>query len=316
MLSRIPRPESDAILVGSETSDDAGVVRVTDDMAVVATLDFITPLVDDPAAFGAIAAANAVSDVYAMGATPLLALSIACFPASDWPLQVLGDILAGGAATLLAAGAPVIGGHTIDDPEMKIGYAVIGRCRPDDIWRNSTARPGDELVLTKALGTGVLAAAAREGDCPEPAWAAAVAQMRELNGPAASAVVREDVHAATDITGFGLLGHAAEMARGAGVTLRLRWRDIPLLEGALAQSQAGRRTRSSAANLDYARPVVVAPDVPPALLAVLHDPQTSGGLLLALAPGGDSVRRLRAAGCRADVIGVVEERQEAPLIVA
>ena len=316
VLSRLPLLARENVLVGTETSDDAGAVRLPDGTAILATVDFITPLVDDPVAFGAIAAANSVSDVYAMGGRPILALSVACFPTKDWPVETLGDILRGGAAKLGEADCPVVGGHTVEDKEMKIGYAVVGLVPAERLWRNSTARPGDELVLTKRLGTGVLAAAARKGSGRGPAWDAAVVQMSRLNRAAAEAVDAATVHAATDVSGFGLAGHAAEIARGSGVTIRLRAADLPVLEGALEAARAGHLTAARATNRDYvSADLRVAADLDPSLAEILYDPQTSGGLLLSLAPGGDGVERLRRAGCEAFVIGSVEELSGPHLIV-
>ena len=316
VLSHLPLFARDNVLVGTETSDDAGAVRLADGSALVATIDFITPLVDDPAAFGAIAAANSVSDVYAMGARPLAALSMACFPSKDWPLEVLGEILRGGAAKLGEAGCPVIGGHTIEDAEMKIGYAVVGTVPVDGLWRNSTARPGDELVLTKRLGTGVLAAAARKGVALGDAWPAAVAQMARLNDVPTKVLDAAVVHAATDVSGFGLAGHAAEMARGSGVTIRLDAARIPVLDGALHAARSGYLTAARRQNREYvARDLIAAPSVDPALAEIIHDPQTSGGLLLAVAPGSDAVTRLRAAGCEAHAVGIVESLSRAAIVV-
>ena len=226
----MPVLANEAVLIGTETSDDAGALRLGDGSALVATVDFITPLVDDPRDFGAIAAANSVSDVHAMGARPILALSIACYPSKSWPLETLADILSGGAIKLGEAGVPVIGGHSVEDAEMKIGYAVIGIVPEAGLWRNSTARVGDVLFLSKRLGTGILAAAARaRRKGTEDAWAAAVESMKALHLPVLAAIDAADVHAATDVSGFGLAGHAAEMARGSDVTLRLQASSLPLL---------------------------------------------------------------------------------------
>ena len=269
---------------------------------------------DDPRTFGAIAAANSVSDVHAMGGRPLMALSIACYPSKDWPLEILGEILAGGAEALAEAGVPVVGGHTVEDAEMKIGYAVIGTVRPDAIWRNSTARPGDLLYLSKPIGTGILAGAARKGDVDADAWSEAIASMRRLHLPVLAVVQPADVHAATDVTGFGLAGHAAEMARGAGVTLRIRAADVPLLPTALENARRGVKTRATAPNREHAAPIQAAPSIEPALLDVFHDAQTSGGLLLAIAPGSPTAAALDARPHLARAIGVVEPRGAANLV--
>jgi selenide,water dikinase len=290
-------------------------VRLPDGSALLATVDFITPLCDDPVLFGRIAAANSASDVYAMGGRGLAALSIACFPSKGWPMEMLGEMLRGGAETLGHAGIPVIGGHTVDDPEMKIGYAVLGLTRPEAVWRNSTAREGDALLLTKRIGTGILAAAARSGR-RGAWWDAALEQMATLNRDACEALQGAAVHAATDVTGFGLAGHAAEMARGAGLTIRLQASTIPLLEEAARLQREGFATRGKATNLAYVHPWRVEPGVDPGLLDLLVDPQTSGGLLIAADPSSDCAQRLRAAGCLAAEIGRVEARSGVDLVVA
>lgn len=292
-------------------------MRLPDGSALVATLDFITPLTDDPVAFGAIAAANSVSDVYAMGATPILALSIACFPVKKWPTETLGEILRGGALKLGEASCPIVGGHTVEDPEMKFGYAVVGLAATESLWRNSTARPGDELILTKRLGTGILAAAARQGDGLGAHWEAAVAQMCRLNRDAAAAVDPTAIHAATDVSGFGLAGHAAEMARGSGVTVRLVADRLPILDGALPAARAGHLTAARATNREYvAGDVTIASAVEPALVEVIYDPQTSGGLLLAADPRSGTIGRLHAAGCDAYLVGHVEPLGGTHLVIA
>jgi selenide,water dikinase len=282
----------------------------------VATVDFITPICDDPAEFGAIAAANSVSDVHAMGARPVLALAITCFPSQDRPLEELGEILRGGAETFGAVGVPVVGGHSVEDQEMKFGYAVIGLAPADGLWRNSTARPGDRLLLTKALGTGILAAAARSRKEEGAPWRAAVEQMKRTNASAAQALDPSSVHAATDVTGFGLAGHAAEMARGSCVTLRMRATALPVLDGALHWAARGCLTRSRETNREYAgEQFHAAASLDPALLEIVFDAQTSGGLLLSVDPDSDARARLEAAGCLAAEIGVVEEHGEHAVIL-
>jgi selenide,water dikinase len=292
------------------TADDVGAVRLPGgDEALVATVDFITPICDDPGEFGAIAAANSLSDVHAMGARPLLALSITCFPAARRPLVELAAILQGGAETLGEAGVPVVGGHSVEDDEMKFGYAVVGLAHAERLWRNSTARPGDQLLLTKALGTGLLAAAARARKADEAHWRAAVEQMKATNAAAAQALASGPVHAATDVTGFGLAGHAAEMARGSGVTLRLAASELPVLEGALDAARRGLLTRARDTNLEYVGgDLHLTPGVDPLLLEIVLDAQTSGGLLLAVPDAGQAAKRLTAAGCAAVHVGRVEER--------
>lgn len=290
-------------------------MRLPDGSALLATVDFITPICDDAATFGRIAAANAASDIFAMGGRGIAALSVACFPSKGWPMEMLGEMLRGGAEKLAESGIPVIGGHTVDDPEMKIGYAVLGLVHPDRMWRNSTARPGDVLLLTKRIGTGIVAAAARAGR-KGAWWDAALVQMAELNAAAASALAGAAVHAATDVTGFGLAGHAAEMARGAGVTLRIDARAVPLLDGALQMQRDGFATRGRNTNRAYAQPWRIESGVPADVVDVLVDPQTSGGLLIAADPASDCSARLRAAGCLAAEIGRVEPHSGVDLILA
>jgi len=301
------------VLVGTETADDAGAVRLADGQALLATVDFITPLVDDPIAFGRIAAANSISDIYAMGGRPILALSIACYPADTWPLEALRDMLQGGIETLGADGVPVIGGHSVSDPEMKLGYAVVGLARADALWRNVGARPGDRLLLTKPIGTGILSSAARAGEMG-PGWDAAVAQMSRTQRDAARSLEGCEVHAVTDVTGFGLAGHAAEMARGSAVTIEIQSKAVPLLEGVQDALARGRRTRGEAPNERYASPWRVAPEVPRDLVASILDPQTSGGLLIA-APDDAAERALQRAGVFVQAIGRVLEREDVPLVI-
>lgn len=317
VLSRLPPVQGADVLVGPETADDAGAVRLPETRdALVATVDFITPLVDDAGTFGAIAAANSVSDVYAMGARPILALSIACFPAARRPVDELGDILSGGHELLAGLSVPVVGGHTVEDDEMKFGYAVVGLARADRLWRNSTARPGDRLILTKPLGTGLLAAAARARDADGADWSAAVDCMRTPNAAAARALEEQVIHAATDVTGFGLAGHAAEMARASDVTLRLAAADLPVLAGAREAAVRRHLTRARKTNREYvAAELHAAPGLPADLLEVFFDPQTSGGLLLSVPDPASVQTALGDAGVAAPVIGRVEERGPHPLIL-
>ena len=275
----------DRVLIDYRTSDDAGVYRLDGDRALVQTVDFFTPIVDDPFAYGQIAAANSLSDVYAMGGRPLTALAIAGFP-KEADRSVLKAIFAGGLAKLEEAGVALLGGHTVQDQEIKFGYAVTGEVHPDRIWRNAGARPGDVLFLTKPLGTGVIATALKADRAPAAAVSDAVESMSRLNRAASEALQSlpdGTVHACTDITGFGLIGHGSEMAVASGVTLEFDTASIPILPGALALASAnipgGGRT-----NAEHFGPVVlVAPGVPADLVTVLHDPQTSGGLLASVA---------------------------------
>ena len=270
------------MLVGFETSDDAAVYRLGD-TALVATVDVFTPIVDDPFAFGQIAAANALSDVYAMGARPLFALSIVCFPVKTLPLEVLGEIMRGGSAKAAEAGIAIVGGHSIDDPEPKFGLSVVGVVDPAKVVRNSTARPGDALYLTKAIGTGVLSQGVKvEKTAPADA-AAAIASMAALNRDAAAAMAEVAPSAATDVTGYGLLGHLHEVVHASGVTARVNARAVPLLSGALALAAAGVIPGGSRRNAEqFGRWVTFADGVDAATRTLLTDAQTSGGLLISV----------------------------------
>ena len=299
------------LLVGTSTADDAGVFRIAPDLALVQTVDFFTPIVDDAFQFGAIAAANALSDVYAMGGEPKTALNVACFPQNGVPLEVLIDILRGGLAKAEEAGVVVVGGHTVIDEEIKFGMAVTGLVHPDRILRNVGARPGDALVLTKALGTGIVATALKRGAGSPAEHAAAIESMAALNAAAARVLRGFQVHACTDVTGFGLLGHGYEMAHGSGVRLALVAERLPLLPGARALAAAGHLTGGCKRNREWlADKVEVAAAVPADLAEIAWDPQTSGGLLAAV-PAATAPRLLdafRAAGVRAATIGAVEAR--------
>ena len=271
------------LLVGTETTDDAGVFRLTPDVALVSTVDFFTPIVDDPATFGAIAAANALSDVYAMGGRPLTVLNIACFPQSGLPMEILGEILAGGAAKAAEAGVLVVGGHTVADDEIKYGMAVTGVVHPDRITRNAGVRVGDRLVLTKALGTGIVTTAAKHDRAAAEVLDAAIASMLTLNATAAEVAAAFEVHACTDVSGFSLLGHGFEMASASDVTLRLDAGALPILAGARELAAVGEITGGCKRNRAYlADKVAVAAGVAADLVEVAFDPQTSGGLLFAV----------------------------------
>jgi len=272
------------LLVGTGTCDDAGVFRLTDDCALVQTTDFFPPLVNDPFAFGRIAAANALSDVYAMGGTPLTALNLVAFPDKVLPLDVLVEILRGGADAVREAGAVIVGGHSIRDSEVKYGLAVTGRVHPQRILTNAGARPGDRLVLTKALGTGILCSAAKSAKIPEEALAPAIASMSALNRPGAEAAQAVGVHACTDITGYGLVGHAFEVADGSDVTIALDAAQVPLLDRTLELARAGVTTRAAKTARDYlgAR-LEIAPRLDETVVEILANAETSGGLLISVA---------------------------------
>jgi selenide,water dikinase len=309
-LALLPPQHDPRLLVDTSTADDAGVYKLTDDIALVLTVDFFTPIVDDPYTYGRIAAANSLSDVYAMGGRPLTALNIACYPEKLDP-EGLGLILRGGQERATAAGVAVVGGHTVMDQELKYGMAVTGIVHPDKIVTNAAARPGDVLILTKPLGTGILATAFK-GKKGTPELQARVAEsMWTLNDVAAAAMVQHEVHAATDITGCGLLGHAWEMAHGSKVHLRLQAAAVPLFEEALYFAKRGYLTKGDVSNREYTRGQVhIEPGVSKEMVQVLFDPQTSGGLLMAVpAARADAlVATLHSGGVSAAVvIGVVEE---------
>ena len=306
------------MLVGFDKADDAGVYRLTTETALVQTVDFFTPIVDDPYTFGQIAATNALSDVYAMGGRPLSALAMVCFPAKG-DLEILEQILSGGLSKMVEAGCAVIGGHSVRDDEIKFGYAVTGVIHPERVLTNSGARPGDKLVFTKALGTGVISTAIKQRKAEQTWIDAAVRLMTTLNKTAAKIVTEipgNAVHAMTDVTGFGLIGHAREMALGSGVSLQISASRVPLLEGALESVRAGYIPGGLTANREFADCCVEYDDaVPEERKTILYDPQTAGGLLISVAPSlSDSlVVALKEAGVPAVQIGEVLANEE-PLI--
>ncbi len=272
------------LIAGLAPPDDAAAWLVSPDLAIIGTLDFFPPIVDDPFTFGEIAAANALSDVFAMGGRVLFALSIAAFP-EELPTETLGAIFAGASAKVREAGGVLAGGHTIRDPEPKYGLAVTGAAHPDRLLRKGGAQPGDVLILTKRLGTGLLVSGRRQGRASEPDFAAAVDQMRTLNRAASEVLVAAGVRAATDVTGFGLLGHGLEMARGSGTRFVFDAAALPLLDGALDLARAGVETDGATHNRRFVAPALTVGDgVPPEAVTLAHDPQTSGGLLAAVAP--------------------------------
>ncbi|HEY5209320.1 MAG TPA: selenide, water dikinase SelD [Stellaceae bacterium] len=273
------------LMVGTETADDAAVYRVNGHQAVVATTDFFLPIVDDPVAFGRIAAANALSDVYAMGGTPILALAILGIPADKLPVEVARDILAGGAAICAEAGIPVAGGHSIDVPEPIYGLAVVGLVDPARVLRNSTARAGDTLILTKRLGIGIYSAALKRGELDAALYDEMLASTTQLNAVGAELPGIAGVHAATDVTGFALLGHGLEMCRGAGLSLELGFAGLPIFDGARRLAQSGVGTGAAKRNwASYGHEVALAEGIADWQRDLLCDPQTSGGLLIACAP--------------------------------
>ena len=291
MLGGVPRVTNENVLVGYDTADDAGVYLLNGETALVQTVDFFTPIVDDPYTFGAIAAANSLSDVYAMGGKPISALSIVEYPGAG-DLDALREILRGGAEKMREAGCVILGGHSVNGEDIKFGYAVTGTVHPKRFWSNATARVGDVLLFTKKLGTGVIATALKRGQAEEGHVLASVASMLQLNRGAAEALANVQVHACTDITGFGLAGHAREMALGSAVSLEIDTAALPLLAGALEYALAGAIPGGLKNNKEFASPdVLVAEGIAPALLDLIYDPQTSGGLLISL-PEADAAQAL------------------------
>ncbi|MGI6031269.1 MAG: selenide, water dikinase SelD [Eubacteriales bacterium] len=317
VLSGLPQVKSDRLLVGYETSDDALAYQIDDHTALLQTVDFFPPMVDDPFLFGQIAAANAISDVYAMGGTPVTAMNLLCFPAC-LPTQVMRDILEGGASKAKEAGVVIAGGHTISDPTPKYGLCVTGLCHPQRILRNSTARPGDLLVLTKPLGVGVYNTAHKAELLTEEQFAPAAASMSTLNRQAAECAREVIVHACTDVTGFGLMGHACEMAEGSGCTIRLWSEKLLFLPQAEELAAMGLLPEGMYNNLHYLREkYVLSRPLSQSRVDLLFDPQTSGGLLLALPPQAarEYLSRMEQFTGWARIIGEVLPQGDCPLVV-
>jgi len=307
-MSCLPAVTDPDVLVGYATGDDSGVYRLGPDLALVQSLDVLTPIVDDPRLFGQIAAANALSDIYAMGGQPRTALNFLAVPREAGDAEVARQILLGGAEKLAEAGAALLGGHTVDDDELKFGVCVTGTIHPDRILTNAAARPGDGLVLTKPLGTGIVATAIKAGLASDEHAAAAAASMTQLNAAAARAALDLGAHGCTDVTGFGLVGHALEMAAASAVGIVVEAAQVPLLPGATHYCGMGLRTAAAGRSREYyGCKVDVAEGLDPLLLDLLYDPQTSGGLLIAAPDPEALVARLHDAGiAAAAVIGRVE----------
>ena len=304
-MSQLPSIIDPNVLIGTRTADDAAVYRVSDDLAIVQTVDYFTPVVDDPYTFGQITAANSLSDIYAMGATPLFALNIAGFPADTLPLDVLTRILQGGADKAAEAGISIIGGHTIKDAEPKYGLTVTAVIHPDKVISNAGAMPGDRLILTKPLGIGIITTAMKMGKASEKTVADAVEVMAKLNKGAAEAMIAIGAHACTDVTGFGFLGHLSEMVRGSGVGAVINVSKVPVLEEARQLVREGIAPSGSRRNLEFLRDrLTAAPGISEEELLVLADAQTSGGLLIALSAG--DAERLKEELARRDVPVVAE----------
>ena len=315
MLGKLARQHDPNVLVGFDHADDAGVYQIAPDQALVQTVDFFTPIVDDPYTFGQIAATNSLSDVYAMGGKPLTALALVCFP-DKADLEILEQILAGGLSKMIEANCTVIGGHSIRDEETKFGYSITGLIHPKKIYANQGAKPGDALILTKALGTGVISTAIKKGKAEQPWIDAAIASMTTLNKRAAEVITTTHVgtatdafavHSMTDITGFGLIGHLREMLLASNVSAQIFASKIPILVGALDCVRAGYIPAGLKNNRDFAECVVGYDDgISDEIKSLLYDPQTAGGLLMSVSThGNDLVSRLNDAGIPADHIGEV-----------
>lgn len=316
-LKSVPRVTNDKVLVGYDTADDAGVYDLTETggkpLAIVQTVDFFTPIVDDPYTFGGIAAANALSDIYAMGGRPVTALSLVVFPAKG-EIRDLEAILQGGAEKIHEAGCVILGGHSISEDEVKFGYAVTGLIDPKRILTNASAQPGDVLVFTKRIGTGVISTALKKGIAKQEHVDASTAQMLTLNRGVCDAMLRLNIHACTDVTGFGLLGHAREMALASRVTLQIRASAVRFLPGAIEYSKAGAHSGGLNNNREFVESCVRMPEeIPPEIQALLYDPQTSGGLLISL--GEEDAKILLGLRPEAYVIGRVQNYQTKPIEV-
>jgi len=293
VLAAIPRVTNENVLVGFDTADDAGVYKLTPELALVQTVDFFTPIVDDPYTFGAIAAANSLSDVYAMGGKPISALSLLAYPAKG-DLDDLEQILKGGAEKIHESGCVILGGHSIADDEIKFGYSITGTVHPDRVKANAGARAGDTLVFTKRIGTGVITTALKREIAKESDLQAAIDSMLMLNRRACEAMLAYDVHGCTDVTGFGLIGHAREMALGSGVTIEIDTSAVQFLPGALDYARQGALPGGLKNNLEFASCAVeMTREIPPEIESLLYDPQTSGGLLISL-PEADAAQLERA----------------------
>lgn len=314
-LKAVPRVTNDRVLVGYDTADDAGVYDLTSDggapLAMVQTVDFFTPIVDDPYTFGGIAAANALSDIYAMGGRPVTALSLVVYPPKS-PIEDLQAILQGGAEKIHESGSAILGGHSIAEDQIKFGYAVTGLVHPGRIWTNAGAKPGDALVFTKRIGTGVISTALKQGFAERTDIDESITQMLTLNRSIADTLHRLDVHGCTDVTGFGLLGHAREMALASNVTLEISVGAIRFLPGAVDYSKRGAHSGGLNNNREFVESCVLMPaGIPSEIEALLYDPQTSGGLLVALSDA--DARNLLEQSPEAYVIGRVKSYETKPL---
>lgn len=311
-------PHDPNLIVGIETADDAGVYRLSDDLALVQTVDFFTPIVDDPFDYGRIAALNSINDVWAMGGTPVTALAVTCFPKKGVDFAILGEIMRGGLQTLTENGVALAGGHSVDNAQIMFGYAVTGTINPRKVMTNRGARPDDALILTKPIGTGVISTGIKFEKAREEVIQASLATMLLAGREAAAAMRDFEVKGATDVTGFALLGHSWEMARASGVTIEIDSARVPLIPGALELAAQGLLTSGDKSNRRYAgEDVEISDEVGQDLVRLLYDPQTAGGMLISIAAGraGALLERLRSTYADAAIIGRVTERGSHSIVV-
>ncbi len=320
MLSGLERqPDDPNLLVGFDKADDAGVYRLRDDLALVQTLDFFTPIVDDPFDYGRIAALNSINDVWAMGGTPLTAMAITCFPKKGVDFSILQEIMRGGLSVLTENKVALVGGHSVDNEQIMFGYSVTGVIDPKHIATNAGARPGDVIILTKPIGTGVISTAIKRAKASPEVIAESVATMMTPGKYAAEAIAKFDVKGATDVTGFALLGHAWEMACASNVTIEIDSARVPLINGALELAASGLMTGADKTNREYVgADVSLAEGLDSNLVKLFYDPQTAGGLLLAIPEekADDLLNDLRRNYSRAEVVGRVSERGPLAIIVS
>jgi selenide,water dikinase len=313
-----PQPKDENVLVGFDKADDAGVYRLRDDLAIVQTVDFFTPIVDDPFVYGQIAALNSINDVWAMAGTPLTALAITCFPKKGVDPAILGEIMRGGQETLNKYGVTLIGGHSVDSEQIMFGYSVTGVIDPAKIASNAGARPGDVIILTKPIGTGVISTGIKWGKASDQTVTASVQTMMTPGKFAAEAMREFEVKGATDVTGFALIGHAWEMAKASGVTIEIDSGSVPLIEGAFDLASAGMLTSGDRTNREYiGADLEIDKSVDNNLIKLLFDPQTAGGMLISAvnARGGDLLAKLRQSYPRAEVIGQITPPGEHSIVI-
>jgi len=319
VLSGLERqPDDPNLLVGFDKADDAGVYRLRDDLALVQTLDFFTPIVDDPFDYGRIAALNSINDVWAMGGTPITAMAITCFPKKGVDFEILKEIMRGGLSVLTENKVALVGGHSVDNEQIMFGYSVTGVIDPNHVATNAGAQPGDVIILTKPIGTGVISTGIKRAKASPEVVAESIATMMTPGKYAAEAIAKFDLKGATDVTGFALLGHAWEMARASNVTIEIDSGHVPLINGALELAVSGMQTGADKTNREYVgEDVEIAPGIDPNLVKLLYDPQTAGGLLLAIAGemAEDVLTELRSNYPRAEIIGRVSKPGEKRILV-